>query len=63
MDSVYIESTVVGNIAGRLHPDPGIASRQRLTREWWVSAADRYNLVTSQLTFDECGEGDPTAAK
>ncbi len=62
MDSVYIETTVVGNIAGRLHPNAGVASRQRLTREWWDTAPDRYNLVTSQLTFDECGDGDPAAA-
>ena len=62
MDSVYIETTVVGNIAGRLHPDPDVASRQRLTREWWATAPGRYNLVTSQLAFDECGDGDPAAA-
>ena len=62
MDSVYVETTVVGNVAGRLHPNPGVASRQRLTREWWDTAPDRYRLVTSQLTFDECGDGDPAAA-
>jgi len=26
MDTVYLETTVVGNIAGRLHPDPTIAA-------------------------------------
>ena len=24
MDTVYVETTVIGNIAGRLHPDPVI---------------------------------------
>ena len=62
MDSVYIETTVVGNIAGRLHPNPDVASRQRLTRAWWISARDRYSLVTSQMTLDECGDGNPSAA-
>ena len=27
MDTVYVETTVIGNIAGRLHPDPVISAR------------------------------------
>jgi hypothetical protein len=63
MDTVYIETTVVGNIVGRVHPDPKIAAWQLATREWWASARDRYHLFVSQLTLDECGDGDPDAAK
>jgi hypothetical protein len=62
MNIVCVETTVVGNIAGRLHPNPDVASRQRITREWWITAPVRYRIVTSQLTLDECGDGDPTAA-
>lgn len=62
MDIVYIETTVVGNIAGRMHPNPDIASRQRMTRAWWITAAARYRIVTSGLTLEECGAGDPVAA-
>lgn len=62
MDIAYIETTVIGNIAGRLHPDPTIRVRQELTRKWWSTASDRYRLVTSQVTVDECGDGDPDAA-
>ena len=62
MDIAYIETTVIGNIAGRLHPSPDISWRQRITREWWATATDRYKIVTSKLTLDECGDGDPTAA-
>ena len=62
MDIVYIETTVVGNIAGRLHPNPDVASRQRVTRKWWTTATVRYRIVTSRLTLDECGDGDPAAA-
>lgn len=50
MDIVYIETTVVGNIAGRIHPNPNVATRQRITREWWITANVRYRLVTSRLT-------------
>jgi len=62
METVYIETTVVGNIAGRLHPNPAIAARQQLTRDWWANAPNRYQLLVSQLTLDECGDGDPGAA-
>jgi hypothetical protein len=34
MDTVYVETTVIGNIAGRLHPDPVISARQQITRNW-----------------------------
>jgi len=62
MDLVYIETTVIGHIAGRLHPNPDIASHQRITRAWWSTARSRYRLVSSRLTIDECGDGDPMAA-
>ena len=62
MDTVYIETTVIGNIVGRLHTNADISWRQRLTREWWSSACQRYKLVTSKLTLDECADGDSIAA-
>ncbi len=37
MESVYLETTVIGNIAGRLHPDPLVAVRQMVTRNWWAT--------------------------
>jgi predicted nucleic acid-binding protein len=62
MDSVYIETTIVGHIAGRLHPDPLVALRQQVTRDWWRDEAPRYNVFISQLVLEECSEGDPSAA-
>jgi hypothetical protein len=62
LDTVYVESTVIGNIAGRLHPDPVISARQQITRSWWAIAPRRCRLFTSQLTLDECGDGDPDAS-
>ncbi len=63
MDTIYVETTVIGNIAGRIHPNPDVASRQRTTRAWWDSAATRYRLAISQLVVDECNDGDPSAAQ
>lgn len=63
MDTVYIETTVVGNLAGRIHPDPVIAARQTVTRRWWATATSHYRLLISQVVRDECAGGDPTAAR
>lgn len=62
MQTVYLETTVIGNIAGRLHPDAIIAARQEITRRWWATAAIRYELFASDLVLDECRAGDADAA-
>ena len=62
MDTVYIETTVVGHLVGRVHPDPIVAARQASTRTWWSADATRHQLYISQLVLDECGGGNPTAA-
>ena len=62
MDSVYIETTVVGHLAGRIYRDPVVAARQMVTRDWWRNYAPRFQLYISQLVLEECGDGDPTAA-
>ncbi len=63
MDTVYIETTVVGSVAGRFHPNPMIAARQTATRAWWPDARTKFRLLVSQLVVDECLAGDPDAAQ
>ncbi len=63
MNSVYLESTVIGHIGGRLHTDAVINSRQIVTRLWWDTAKERYRLYASNLVLAECGAGDSEAAK
>lgn len=62
MDTVYLETTFVGHLAGRTHPDPVVAARQTTTRTWWASESARYELYVSRLVLDECAGGDPSAA-
>ena len=61
MHSVYLETTVIGHIAGRLHADAVILGRQTITRRWWQTAAHRYRLLASNLVMAECGAGDTEA--
>ena len=60
--SVYIETTVIGHLAARLQPDPVVAGRQLVTREWWRAAPDRFRLIVSQVVAEECAAGDLEAA-
>jgi hypothetical protein len=62
MSTVYVETTIIGHIAGRVHPDPIVAGRQQVTRDWWRDHAPAYNLFISQLVIEECSEGNPSAA-
>jgi predicted nucleic acid-binding protein len=62
MESVYLETTVIGHIAGRLHPDPVVFARQTTTRRWWETAAVRYRLLASNLVIAECSAGDIEAS-
>ncbi len=62
MSTVYMETTIVGHIAGRVHTDPFVADRQQVIREWWRDHAPTYDVFISQLVIEECSEGDPSAA-
>ncbi len=59
----YIETTVVSYLTAWPSRDVVIAGHQQITREWWQTAADRFELVVSQLVIGEAGAGDPDAAR
>jgi hypothetical protein len=40
-----------------------IAGHQQVSREWWNSGPDRFELVASELVVQEAGEGDQEAAR
>lgn len=61
--TAYIETTVIGHLVGRILADPIVAGRQSVTRQWWPNATNRYRLFVSKVVADECGAGDPDAAK
>lgn len=62
METVYLETTVVGMIASREHPDPVILAHQTVSRRWWKTAPFLYDLRISDLVVAECNAGDPVAA-
>ena len=60
---VYVETTVVSDATALPTNDLTLAGRQMTTREWWKTAAQRYDLFVSFLVRKECLRGDPDAAK
>jgi predicted nucleic acid-binding protein len=62
METIYLETTIVGHLVGRIRRDPLIAARQQATRDWWRDEASKYTVLISQLVLDECSEGDPETA-
>jgi predicted nucleic acid-binding protein len=61
--SVYIETTVVSYLVGRLNPnDLNVAAHQEITRRWWSRRRDEFELYASSLVVDEVADGDPSLA-
>jgi hypothetical protein len=61
--SVYIETTIPSYATSRISFDIVIAARQLLTKRFWEEENQNYELYTSQYVIEECGLGDPDAAK
>lgn len=60
--TVYIETTIVSYLTCWPSKDPLRLSHEELTRLWWSTALDRFELYTSPLVLQEAGGGDPDAA-
>ena len=60
--AVYLETSVLGYITSRFSRDLVTAGRQQITRDWWHTERDRYQLFVSLFVLDESEAGDPEAA-
>lgn len=60
---VYVETSVISYLTARPSRDVVVLANQQLTKEWWLHAVDRFNLVASELVIDEAAAGDPGAAR
>ena len=63
MPKVYIETTVISYLTSRPNRDVIIAGHQQVTHEWWQTCRGKFDLVASQLVFQEATAGDPGAAR
>ena len=61
--AVYIETTIVSYLTAWPSRDVVVAGHQQVTLEWWRTAADRFELVASELVVREAEAGDEKAAR
>lgn len=59
---VYIETSVVSYLTGRISRDLLVAAHQELTQQWWNECAKKFELVVSDLVLEEVHRGDAEAA-
>ncbi len=60
---VYVETTVVSDATALPTNDLALVGRQVATREWWKTAAQRFELFVSPTVRREAANGDPEAAR
>ena len=60
---VYLETTVPSYLTAWFSRDLVMAGHQQITREWWESRRQDFDVFVSQFVIDEASAGDPDAAK
>src|SRR6266581_2574068 len=61
--TVYVENSVVSYLtARRAQANVRVAAHQDLTREWWDSRRDLFELYASAVVVEEAQDGNPSAA-
>jgi PIN domain len=63
VERVYVETTVVSYLTAWPSRDVVIAGHQQVTREWWDTRRQHYELCVSQLVLGEASAGDSEAAQ
>jgi len=60
---VYLETSVVSYLVGRLSRDVIVLGNQELTREWWANSRADYDFFVSEVVLAEVASGDPDLAR
>ena len=60
---VYLETSVVSYLVGRLSRDVVVLGNQELTRDWWANRRAEYDLFISEIVIGEAAIGDPDLAR
>jgi hypothetical protein len=59
---LYIETTIQSYLVGRRSRDLLVAAHQELTRDWWDSRRNHFDLYASELVLREVRDGDAELA-
>jgi hypothetical protein len=59
---VYIETTIPSYLVGRRSRDLLVAAHQGITRDWWDSRRNQFDLYVSEFVLREARDGDAELA-
>jgi hypothetical protein len=59
----YVETTIVSYLTAWPSRDIVVAGHQQVTRDWWRSCKDRFDVLASELVVQEASAGDEDAAR
>ena len=59
---IYLETSVVSYLVGRLSRDVIVLGNQELTREWWARSGADYECFVSEVVIAEISGGDQDIA-
>jgi len=60
--TVYVETTIPSYLVAEPSRDVVVAGHQRTTHDWWKTADKRFELVISDVVYEEFTRGDPGIA-
>lgn len=60
--SVYLETSFISYLTNRLSRDIVTAGHQVITRDWWETRRDHFELFVSEVVKDEVAQGTREAA-
>jgi len=60
---VYVETTVVSYLTAKPSSDLIVAACQQMTRDWWDTRRDHFEVFVSARVIAEASQGDPVAAQ
>jgi predicted nucleic acid-binding protein len=62
MATVYVETTIPSYLTAWTSRDLVRAAHQQITREWWQTARDQFEMYVSEAVIQEIALGDANAA-
>ena len=60
---LYLETTIVSYLVARPSRDLVQAADQQVTRDWWETQRQRYDIHVSEIVLNEAGTGEAEMAK
>jgi len=63
MKTIYVETSILSYLTARPSRDLLAAAHQQVTREWWDTRRERFEVFISPLVEQEAQRGDPAAAQ